>query len=120
MSRGVRWVFTLNNYTEDDVSRLGRLGGDLDRSGVSYLCYGREVGESGTPHLQGFVILSRRRHLAGVRELISTRGHFEICRGTPQQASDYCKKGGITLSSEISLPRDQRPASPSTVIGSEP
>ena len=94
MSRGVRWVFTLNNYTEDDVSRLGRLGGDLDRSGISYLVYGREVGESGTPHLQGFVILSSRRHLAGVRSLISERGHFEICRGTPQQASDYCKKGG--------------------------
>lgn len=94
MSRGVRWVFTLNNYTDDDLSRLAGLGGDLDRSGLSYLVYGREVGESGTPHLQGYLILTSRRHLAGVRNLISDRGHFAISRGTPAQASDYCKKGG--------------------------
>nr|QKI28982.1 Rep [Forsythia suspensa CRESS virus] len=94
MSRGVRWVFTINNYSDDELSRLERLGRDLGGSGLNYLCYGREVGESGTPHLQGYCILSSRRHLAGVRSLISERGHFEISRGTPQQASDYCKKGG--------------------------
>lgn len=38
----------------------------------------------------------------------------------PNRLVIIARKGGITLSSEISLPRDQRPASPSTVIGSEP
>lgn len=94
MSRGVRWVFTLNNYTEDDVLKLGRLGGDLDSAGITYLCYGREVGESGTPHLQGFIIFNARQHLGRLRSVISERGHYEISRGTPHQASDYCKKGG--------------------------
>lgn len=93
-SRGLRWVFTINNPTDDDASRLRRLGGDLDGTGLSYLVYGREVGESGTPHLQGYCIFNDRRYLAGVRELISPRGHYAISRGTPAQASDYCKKGG--------------------------
>ncbi|AXH75500.1 MAG: putative viral replication protein [Persevirus pectis] len=92
--QGTRWVFTINNPTDEDVRRCEQLGGNLEGSGVNYLIYGREVGESGTPHLQGFVIFSSRKRLAGVRGIISPRGHFEISRGTPQQASDYCKKGG--------------------------
>jgi len=92
--QGIRWVFTLNNYTQDELLRIRNLGGDLGGSGLSYLVYGREVGESGTPHLQGYCIFASRKRLAGVRSVISNRGHFEISRGTPKQASDYCKKGG--------------------------
>lgn len=90
--QGVRWCFTYNNYTEDDVARLESLGGNLERSGLRYLVFGREVGESGTPHLQGYCIFTSRRRLRSLRELIGERGHFEVSRGTPQQASDYCKK----------------------------
>lgn len=90
--QGVRWCFTYNNYTEHDVARLESLGGNLERSGLRYLVFGREVGESGTPHLQGYCIFTSRRRLRSLRELIGERGHFEVSRGTPQQASDYCKK----------------------------
>jgi len=92
--QGIRWVFTINNPTEEDNGRLRELGGNLVGAGLAYLVYGREVGESGTPHLQGYCIFLTRKRLAGVRSLISPRGHFEISRGTPTQASDYCKKGG--------------------------
>lgn len=57
------------------------------------MVYGRETGASGTPHLQGFTQLSKqtsfsvvKRHLPGA--------HIEKRRGTPKQASDYCKKDG--------------------------
>lgn len=92
--QGTRWVFTYNNYTQDDLDRLSSIGGNLERSGIAYLVYGREVGESGTPHLQGYVIFNSRRRLTSLRTIIGERGHYEVSRGTPLQASDYCKKGG--------------------------
>ncbi len=84
-SRG--WCFTLNNYTPDDTAGLASLSGSS-----KYLVFGREVGESGTPHLQGYVFFANPRALAGVSKLIP-RAHLEPSRGTPRQASDYCKKG---------------------------
>ncbi|AXQ66479.1 MAG: putative viral replication protein [Persevirus pargotis] len=89
-----RWVFTINNYTDDDLQRLAGYGRDLASVDLSYLVYGREVGDSGTPHLQGYCIFVRKLRLRPVRELIGERGHFEVSRGTPAEASTYCKKGG--------------------------
>lgn len=92
MAQSTRWCFTVNNYTEDDERRLRELGDGLQRSGVRYLVYGREVAASGTPHLQGFIVLDRRLRLRGVRELLGQRGHYEVARGSSDSASDYCKK----------------------------
>lgn len=86
------WCFTLNNYTEDDVDRISGLAGGDD---VDYIVCGREVGESGTPHLQGFVQLARKKTMAGVKSLIGSRTvHLERRRGSPAEASEYCKKEG--------------------------
>lgn len=59
----------------------------------SYLLYGREVGEQGTPHLQGYVVFESRRTLQFVRN-ISPNAHWETRRGSARQAIDYCKKDG--------------------------
>jgi len=84
-----RWCWTLNNYTDAEVASLNAVSTDS----VTYLVYGREVGESGTPHLQGYVVLRRRLRLGGVKRLLGIdRGHFEIARGDDGAASDYCKK----------------------------
>lgn len=87
--RSKHWCFTLNNYTPQDVDSLRKLG-----PSVVYLVFGREVGEHGTPHLQCFVSYTTRKALSIIRGEISTRAHFEIARGTPQQAAQYCKKDG--------------------------
>lgn len=86
-----RWVFTLNNYTDDERNHIDSMG---TNEMVTYLIYGREVGEGGTPHLQGFVILRRAQRLSWLRRRLCARAHFEVARGTSQQASDYCKKDG--------------------------
>ena len=56
-----------------------------------YLVFGREVGESGTPHLQGYAQLIVR---TAVSKLPKFPWHTEAAKGTPEQASQYCKKDG--------------------------
>lgn len=86
-----RYCFTFNNYTAADESRIQGLAA-TDR--VKYLVYGRERGDSGTPHLQGFVIFNSSTVFNTVKTLLGDRVHVEAARGTSQQASDYCKKDG--------------------------
>lgn len=85
------WVFTLNNYTEEDVARLREY---TSLAECRYLVFGREVGGSGTPHLQGYVCFGGRYTLARARAIIGDRAHLEVMRGTPAEASSYCKKDG--------------------------
>lgn len=85
-----RWVFTLNNYTDDEFRHICDFHGTS--SLTRYLIVGKEVGQHGTPHLQGFVIFHRNCRLAAVRNHLSQRAHFERALGTSAQASQYCKK----------------------------
>lgn len=87
------WVFTLNNYSDDEAAALEALGTELPDT-LKYLVYGRETGEEGTPHLQGYASFSKRTTLARVKRIVGSRAHVEVARGTPKQASDYCKKDG--------------------------
>lgn len=84
------WCFTLNNYTSDEKDALAALVPEH----ASYLVYGEEVGENGTPHLQGFVSFSVRRVATTVKRFIGRRAHIEVARGSPAQAANYCKKDG--------------------------
>lgn len=91
MQQSRDWVFTINNPTLEEEKSLEGLVGDR----ATYLVYGRETGDSGTPHLQGFVQLcsrSRRRAVSGLPGL--SRAFLECRKGSPQQASEYCKKDG--------------------------
>lgn len=90
MSRGKNWCFTLNNPTNEETKQIESALGN----GATYIIFGREVGESGTPHLQGYVELSQRRRRGAVRELLGKRVHLEIRRGTQEQAVEYCRKDG--------------------------
>lgn len=84
------WVFTLNNWTADDETRLEALA-----STVTYLVYGYETAETGTPHLQGYVCFSTVKRATAVKTAIGARAHVEVKRGSPKEASDYCKKEGL-------------------------
>lgn len=55
--------------------------------------YGRETGRSETPHLQGCIEFPNAKTLQQVARLIP-RSHLEARKGTPEQASLYCKKQG--------------------------
>lgn len=94
MTRSAKnWCFTLNNFTQQDVEALAQKATQLLESrSLLYLVYGREVGEGGTPHLQGFVAFTKRKTLAFVRQFTLLKAHCEPAKGTPNQAATYCKK----------------------------
>jgi Putative viral replication protein len=93
-AQSTRWCFTINNPTAEDTTLLDNVFAGVPGNGVVYIVYGREVGENGTPHLQGFVSFASRKRLGTVRRIIGLRGHYEPTRGTTAQAADYCKKDG--------------------------
>ncbi|ALE29721.1 replication associated protein [Lake Sarah-associated circular virus-32] len=86
-----RWCFTLNNYSPEEHQALQLA---FKASTVKYAVIGIEKGESGTPHLQGFVVFKKMQRLSALKKL-NPRAHYEEAKGTSQQASTYCQKEGI-------------------------
>lgn len=86
MSRSRAYVFTLNNYTEEEELYLQR---ELE---CQFLVYGREKGASGTPHLQGFIYFGNARSFSAVRKLLP-RAHVEVCKRVADSIR-YCRKDG--------------------------
>lgn len=69
---------------------MDRLSSPLEE--VVYLIFGREVGLSGTPHLQGTVCFQSRKRLSQVIAIIG-QAHCSVTRFL-LQSIDYCKKDG--------------------------
>lgn len=91
--RAKYWCFTLNNPT--DADRILLAGFPADKS-IEYLLYGNEIGESGTPHLQGFIAFSKRRRFGELKNKKMKpldRAHLEVAHH-PKEAAAYCKKDG--------------------------
>lgn len=66
------WDFTLNNFTNADMDLFGSWTDQVKKMVVS-----KEVGECGTPHLQGRITFNRSYRLAGLKKLVP-RAHWEI------------------------------------------
>lgn len=81
---GKFWCFTLNNWSiEEFLSIL-----DID---YEYLCVGAEIGDEGTPHLQGYIEFTSNWKMKRLFK-INERIHWERRKGSGIAASDYCKK----------------------------
>lgn len=87
MSQSTHWCFTINNPTYDP---------EYVPDKMVYLVYQTEQGAQGTTHHQGFVSLKRSQRLSYVVKLFPD-SHLEPTKGTPQQASDYCKKADTRI-----------------------
>lgn len=85
-SRG--WVFTINNWTDYDEAGIILL---MDHTQFQYTVFGYEVGEQGTPHIQGYVYFKEaitRRTLSSYLQ----RARLKPAKGTAEQNFDYCSK----------------------------
>lgn len=77
------WCFTLNNWNQEQYDEILNLN-------VQYIIVGKEVGEQGTPHLQGFLTLHKKGRV--LKLLKKSKPHWEVARGTPAQNREYCSK----------------------------
>lgn len=90
VSKSRNFVFTINNPTGGDDLEI-----ELLKEHVKYFIYGRERGELGTPHYQGYVQFPHPVSCSRLSGLLS-RAHVEIARGNATQNIAYCSKEGET------------------------
>lgn len=88
MSRASYWVFTLNNPSLDK----------LYQEPVEWFCFdwciwSLEKASSGTFHLQGYAYSKARLRLTEIKKFAPT-AHFEVRKGSHQDAKDYVIKQG--------------------------
>ena len=88
ISPSKRWVFTLNNYTEEDLETISAI--------VPHICdkyiIGKEVGAEGTPHLQGYLSFTNRER--PLSKIPIKQIHWEKARGNEKDNLNYCSKDG--------------------------
>lgn len=88
------WVFTLNNYTEEEEKQIQVLATNQK---CKYLIYGKEKSKDGnTPHLQGYLEWGDKIRRNGLRKSCAgfSRAYLDSRKGTPAAAAEYCKKEG--------------------------
>jgi len=112
--RSRAWVFTWNNYTDDTTDLIDQ---HFLNDAVRYVVYGRETGDSGTPHLQGYIEYESQRTRQQVAKKLPG-AYVAIRRGTAAQAADYCKKGNEFIEyGEISDSADDKKAKAKEAYG---
>lgn len=96
--RGKTWgPNTLNNYTDADIEMFKGWSADVTRLRVS-----KEIGESGTPHLQFSLTFKQPKRFAAMKKLHS-KVHWVLSRDT-DGCYIYCGKEG----SEVIIDIDNR------------
>ncbi len=79
------WVFTINNPEEWELWK------ELPE-GVAYITWQAERGKNLTLHLQGYLELKSSQYMSYLSTHVCARGHFEVRRGTQEEAICYCRK----------------------------
>lgn len=95
MSRAKYWCFTENNEPEAFSATLEAEG---IPEGVTYLCGQLEEGDQEQHlHFQGYCELEARQRLPWLKKNLSPTAHFEVRRGTQEEAISYTQKGDTSI-----------------------
>lgn len=88
---GRNFVFTINNY--DGLLDPADFLDSRDNPLCRYCIYQEEIGESGTPHLQGYIEFTRNVRFAQIHSFSGMeRAYLDLRRGTVDQAIAYASK----------------------------
>lgn len=77
------WIITLNNYTNENLTQIELL------TNCQWI-YQPEIGESGTPHIQGCLLFDNPRSFKAMKKKFPT-AHLEICENK-YKCINYCRK----------------------------
>lgn len=98
-----RFVFTLNNYTEEEYNWITEVYAPT----VRWIIVAKETGASGTPHLQGAVICGLQVPLSKLKTSIGfRRAHLETMLGKPSASRTYCTKQDMNAFERGTLPQE--------------
>lgn len=97
--RGKKYVFTINNYTDSIVDHLKKY---LDTESVKYI-FGFEVGEAGTPHIQGYVEFKNQRFRSAIKKGVGHDFYLKVAKGTFKENFDYTSKEGKIITKGVCL-----------------
>ncbi len=81
-----QWFFTLNNFTKVDILHLKMRFNKM----CKWWIFEEEVGEKGTPHLQGNISLVKKLRLTSIAKW-DKRIHWEPTRNVEASIA-YCQK----------------------------
>lgn len=95
-----RVCFTINNYEEKTLTEFEEFFASDEK--IKYGICAQEIGENGTPHLQGFLHYKEDRKKCGIKfwkELVpmGARAHFEAAKGKDEDSQTYCRKEGVFI-----------------------
>ena len=90
--RGRRFAFVINNYEERDIEAVIML---KTYPNVTYLVAEKEVGESGTPHIQGYLEFKSQTTRQRIWNLLNQKAHIEKAKGDRISNYIYCTKDEI-------------------------
>jgi len=89
----IRWCFTINNPISDNAQWMEHL-----TPYCKFIILGNEVGEQGTPHIQGYLELEKKLRFAQVKnifkDLDGSAPHLENAKGSKLKNIEYCSKEG--------------------------
>lgn len=84
-----RWCFTWNNY---DPIVIPYLKLHFESKNIMYI-FGEEIGECGTPHLQGYIECPKKARWSEFG--LGKHLHWEPARSNREVNIDYCSKSGF-------------------------
>jgi len=89
--RSRSWCFTVNNFTAADWFSVKAMC-----TPAAYGICEEEVGDKGTPHLQGYVRFPNAKTMQQMRKFVP-RAHLEVAKGNDAQNRLYCSKSGTNV-----------------------
>lgn len=92
---GSYYVFTINNFNNDDAALSGLGEVLVSRCGIKAAIWSYEQGENGTPHIQGYLqLVSKCKWPALKNKLRPLHAWCAPARGSPQDNVDYISHTG--------------------------
>jgi len=83
------WSVVKNNYTDDDIKTFMAFA-----KGKNQICYGLEIGEGGTPHIQGAMIIANKISASAlIKKLKGFHVEIKFKKSSCKQLFAYCLKG---------------------------
>lgn len=86
------WCYTINNPTNEDIEFVKRL------DCTEHVC-AKEIGEMGTPHLQGCITFPKPYRMSALKKL-HPKAHWEATK-SDEHAFNYCRKVGSEIIVDI-------------------